>query len=185
MITGDIKNIKIARKYSNALLEAANENNITDKIKDNLVFIVETINSNPQLKDFLYSPIIHINDKKEVIDKLFSIHTDKITIDFLYILTDENRLNIIEEILNQFSKSYNLQKNIVKPNVISAIELNEEQKNRLIEKLENKLSKKVIPEFYIDKQIIGGLIVEIEDTTIDCSLRTKFSNMKKQLTKGN
>ena len=33
--------------------------------------------------------------------------------------------------------------------------------------------------------IIGGLVIEIDDKTIDCSLKTKFENMKKQLTKGN
>ena len=48
-----------------------------------------------------------------------------------------------------------------------------------------KLSKKVIPEYKIDENIIGGLLIELDDKTIDCSLKTKFDNMKKQLTKGN
>ena len=45
--------------------------------------------------------------------------------------------------------------------------------------------KTVQPEYIKDEKIIGGLIIEIGDKTIDCSLRTKFETMKKQLTKGN
>ena len=60
-----------------------------------------------------------------------------------------------------------------------------EQKNRIVEKLQNKMSKTIIPEYQVNPDIIGGLIIEIEDKTVDCSLKTKFENMQKQLTKGN
>ena len=45
--------------------------------------------------------------------------------------------------------------------------------------------KTILPEYQINPEIIGGLVIELEDKTIDCSLKTKFENMKKQLTKGN
>ena len=80
---------------------------------------------------------------------------------------------------------YNKLKNIVKPSIISAIELSEEQKSRIVEKLKTKLNKEIEPEYTVNADIIGGLIVEIEDRTIDCSIKSKFENMKKQLTKGN
>ena len=75
--------------------------------------------------------------------------------------------------------------NIVKPIIISAIDLNEQQKQRLVSKLSLKLNKHIIPEYIINPQIIGGLIIELDDKTIDFSIQTKFENMKKQLTKGN
>lgn len=185
MKTTDVKNIKISKKYSNALLETAQASNKTEKIYNDLVFIVETINTNKQFADFLLSPIISAEDKKDVIMKVFSVHIEKITLDFLYLLSEHNRLNILNEILNQFSGSYNELNNIVKPVIISAVELNDEQKNKIVEKLQSKLYKKISPEYLIDSEIIGGLIIEIGDKTIDCSLKTKFENMKKQLTKGN
>ncbi len=185
MKSTDIKSIKISRKYSNALFNLAVENNNNDKIYDDLIFVVETINTNIELKNFLFSPIIKNEDKKDVLQKLFSIHINKTTLDFLYLLIDENRLNFIEGILNQFSELYNNSKNIVKPLIISAIDLNENQKQRLVEKLEKKLEKKVLPEYQIKPEIVGGLIIEIGDKTIDCSIKTKFNNMKKELTKGN
>lgn len=185
MKIGDIKNKKIARKYSNALLETALEKGIVSKVYDDLVFICETIKSNNQLQEVFYSPIIAVEDKKDIIEKLFSAHIDKATLDFIYLLIDSNRTDALSEILNQYSASYNKHNNVVKPLVISAVELSENQKSRIIEKLQNKMTKTIQPEYQINPEIIGGLVIEIDDKTIDCSLKTKFDNMKKQLTKGN
>ena len=185
MKIGDIKNIKIARKYANALFEAGIDSGNIDKVYNDILFVVETINSNKQLEEFLYSPLIKKEDKKDVITKLFSVHVEAVSVDFLNVLVDADRFNIIAEILNQFSNSYNEEKNIVKPVITSAVELDEIQKSSLLSKLEAKLNKKVEPEYKVDLGIIGGLVIEIADKTIDCSLKTKFDNMQKQLTKGN
>ncbi len=185
MKIGDIKNKKIARKYSNALLEMAIDKNIVSKVYDDLTFVCETLNSNKQLEVVFYNPVISVNDKKDIIEKLFSVHIDKITLDFLSLLIEANRTDALNEVLNQYSTSCNEYNNVVKPLIISAIELNENQKNRIIEKLQNKMTKTIQPEYQINPDIIGGLVIEINDMTIDCSLKTKFDNMKKQLTKGN
>ena len=129
MKIGDIKNKKIARKYSNALLKTAIEQNLSSKVCDDLVFVCETINSNKQLQEIFYSPIISQVDKTEIIKKIFSVHIESITLDFILLLIDANRTDALCEVLNQYSASYNEYNNIVKPIVISAIELNENQKN--------------------------------------------------------
>ncbi len=185
MIIGNIKNIKTAKRYSNALLKSAIDAGSLEKIYNDLIFVDETIRVNSQLKEFIENPVIKNQDKKDVINKLFSVHVEKITLDFLFVLIDSGRIDIFGEVLNQFFIKYNVQNNIVKPVIISAVELNENQKMLLAEKLEKKLLKKIMPKYAVDSNIIGGLIVEIGDKTIDCSLKTKFYNMKQQLIKGN
>ena len=185
MNIGNVKNIKTAKRYSNALLKSAIEANSLEKIYNDIVFVNETINLNTQLKEFIENPVIKKEDKKDVINKLFSVHVDKITLDFLYVLTDSGRIDILNEVLNQFTFRYNEENNIIKPEIISAVELTEEQKLRITDKLGKKFDKKIMPEYTVNSDIIGGLIVEIGDKTIDCSLKTKFYNMKQQLTKGN
>lgn len=185
MNIGNVKNIKTAKRYSNALLKSAIEANSLEKIYNDIIFVDETIRVNSQLKNFIENPVIKNADKKDVLNKLFSMHIDKITLDFLFVLLDSGRIDILNEVLNQFAFRYNEENNIIKPEIISAVELTDEQKLRITEKLEKKFDKKIIPEYTINSDIIGGLIVEIGDKTIDCSLKTKFYNMKQQLTKGN
>lgn len=181
----DVKNSLIAKKYANALFEMAKETNCVQKANEDLVFVVETITTNDELKKFIYSPLIKKEDKKDVLERLFSMHIDKVCLDFLKMLADSNRIDVIQEILNQFTIIFDEEHNIVKPVITSAIQLNDEQKQSIVSKLQNKLSKNVEPEFVIDSNIIGGLIIDIDDRTMDFSLKSKFDNMHKQLTKGN
>ena len=185
MKTIDVKHIKAARKYSNALFQTAKESGLCEKVYNDLVFISETINTNEQLKNALMNPIVTLNDKKDIFERLFKIHIEKVTLDFVFLLLENNRLNCLEEVVNCFNKSNNRENNIITPTIISAIELNDEQKSRIIAKIAEKTGKKVIPEYSIEPDIVGGIIIEIDDKTIDLSIKTKFDNMKKQLTKGN
>ena len=185
MKTGDLKNIKIARKYADALYKSAQDENLCEKIYNETLFIYETLKSNNNLNEFLQSPLIKNDDKKDVINKLFTPHTDKLLVNFLNILIDEGRFNALNEIINKYSEIYYKEKNIIKPVIISAVELDDNQKQAVLNKLETKLKKHIEPEYIINNDIIGGLIIEIDDKTIDCSIKTKFDNMRKELAKGN
>ena len=181
----DIKNLKAAKKYSSALFQSAMRLNSVDKVYNDIVFIAETINTNEQLKNALLNPVVAISDKKDIVNRLFSIHIEKITLNFTYLIIENNRLECLNEIINCYNQLNNNFNNVITPVITSAIELDEEQKNRIITKLEGKTKKAVIPEYVVNSEIIGGIIIEIGDKTIDLSIKTKFENMRKQLTKGN
>lgn len=185
MRTIDIKNINIAKKYANALFETANEMNKVELVMQNLIFIDETLRTNEQLFAFFNNPIITRDDKKDVLQKIFAIHIEKIVLDLMFVLVDNARIDAFDEIVNQYASIYNIKENIVKPNIISAVELDEEQKQKVIAKLQNKLNKKIIPNYVVDESIIAGMIIEIDDKVIDFSLKEKFEQVQKQLIKGN
>ena len=182
MKIADVKHIKAAKKYSNALFQSALEAGKAEKVYNDIVFVLETIETNVQLKNALTNPIVTVTDKKDIAQKLFGIHVEKITLDFICLLLENGRLDCLNEVVNRYNQTNNRENNIITPVIISAVELNDEQKRRINQKLEIKTNKKVVPEYSIEPDIIGGIIVEIDDKTIDCSLKTKFDNMKKQLT---
>ena len=185
MRTIDVKNINIAKKYSTALFEAVSENGKAEIVMQNLIFIDETLKTNEQLFAFFNNPIITRDDKKDVAQKIFAIHIEKIVLDLLFVLIDNARIDAFDEIVNQYAVKYDVKENIVKPNIISAVELTEEQKQKVVAKLQNKLNKQIIPNFIIDENIIAGMIIEIDDKVIDFSLKEKFEQVQKQLVKGN
>ena len=185
MKTIDVKNINIAKKYASALFEAANEIDKAELVMQNLIFIEETLNTNEQLFAFFSNPIITRDDKKDVAQKIFAIHIEKTVLDLIFVLIDNARIDAFNEIVNQYSNLFNIKANIVKPNIISAVELNDEQKQKVIAKLQFKLNKQIIPNYIVDESIIAGMIIEIDDKVIDFSLKEKFEQVQKQLVKGN
>lgn len=180
----DVKQIKTAKSYTNALYETAKELNSSEKVLKELEYIVDVINKNNDLKAFLFNPVFTKDDKKEVLFKVFEGIISESSKNFLLLLADNGRLDIIGTVLAEYAQKVDKELNIEKPCVTSAIELSEEYRQKITQKLQAKLNATVIPFFDVNPEIIGGLIIEARDKTLDFSLKTKFKNMTKELTKG-
>ena len=77
-----------------------------------------------------------------------------------------------------FTKKAN---NIEKVTVITAQELGEAMKEKLLSKLEKEYAKKIVPEYKVDADIIGGIIIRTENSQTDASVRSRLDAIKAQL----
>ena len=82
----DVKQIKTAKSYTNALWETAKEQNCAEKVLSELEYIADVINKNPELKEFFINPVITKDDKKEVLLKVFDGIITPLTKDYLLLL---------------------------------------------------------------------------------------------------
>lgn len=174
-MTIDTKNLKPAKRYASALIATGN----IDNIKNDLSLVVELIFSNDEYKNFFKHPVISVLDKKDTIREIFDGKIDNEVLNLLYVLLDNNRFDITPLVNEVFVKESEKLQNIIHAQVSSVIELDEAQKLQLNKKLNDKLKKQVILDFNIDKEIIGGLTIKIEDNIIDLSLKSKFDKLKK------
>ena len=140
----DKKQIKTATNYSDAIFKIAQSQNAEEKLYKELFSVLEIFKTSKDLKSFLINPLISVNDKKEIIYKIFGKDFDMQIINLLNLLADNKRLNIFDTVCYCYEKNYEEYKNIIKADVISAIDLNDMTKQKLVEKLENKLNKKII-----------------------------------------
>lgn len=176
-----IKITKTSKKYAEALFDTAVKFNLRDKVYEDLCMLAETIKSNQELYNFLDSPIIKINDKKDVINQLFEKNTEKIIQNFLYLLSDNSRIELFDEIIEEYKNRLNEANEIISVRAVTAVDMKDYLKEKLHKKLENKLQKKVVIDYEVNSEIIGGLVLEVEGTTIDTSVQTKLNNIKRQL----
>ena len=63
------------------------------------------------------------------------------------------------------------------------IELSEDEKNRLVSKLEKTSGKNVNAEFVVDQSILGGIIVETDGKILDGSLKYKLKDVKEGMSR--
>lgn len=66
--------------------------------------------------------------------------------------------------------------------VTSAVELNDEQRQRIATDLRSRYGEQVRIEFDVDQSLIGGLIVRVGDQVLDNSLRTRLSVVQRNMT---
>ena len=181
------KNLKPAKMYSKALVELIqdcfkNDGNkfkeCANKASGELEFIVKTIQGNSELQNFILNPVISKGDKKDVLNEIFKDSVSERILNFVILLCDNNRLDILSDILSSFKDDINKLQNILPVEITSVIELNAGQKKELIEKLQNKIRAEITPEFRIDETILGGLIIKINDTVVDLSIKKRIENLK-------
>lgn len=175
----------IAKRWAKALLELAEEDtNISKKdILDDLNEISETITSSEELSNVINNPSVSVEEKQIVLCKLFYNSVMPIVYNFLFVLNLRKRIDMISQIADEFEKELERINNIVRVKVTSAIDLADERKNDIKNKIAEKLSKDVVVDWNVDNDIIAGLIFNIDETIIDNSIRHKLDDLSKNIIK--
>ena len=74
-------------------------------------------------------------------------------------------------------------KSIVAATITSVVPLTDDEKQRLVEKLEKTSGKKVAAKWEIDESILGGIVVEMDDKILDGSLKRRLHEVKEVMDK--
>lgn len=172
---------KAARRYATALLELGKERDEVKPILKDMAFINATLDGSSELVLFLQSPIVKFDDKKAVLNALFSDEVTEVTRKFLELLVRKNRSNMLHQVSESFLKLYNKYAGIIEVEVMVAHELDDSQKEKLHKQLEKKTGKKVDLTIQIDASLKGGMAVRIEDTVIDGTVKHKLRELEEQL----
>jgi F-type H+-transporting ATPase subunit delta len=95
------------------------------------------------------------------------------------ILTRKNREPLLPAIAKEFHSAYNIYKGIGKATVISAVPLDSELRGEF-ENMVKKLSAKDKVELIekVDKDMIGGFVLNVGDKQIDASIKNKLKALK-------
>lgn len=178
------KNGLIAQRYAQSLVEIVKDGKLNyERISADLNTIQNTLNQSKDLDAFLINPLMSQEDKKEILSKIFSGEIESLMLNFLKVLIDKNRFETFKEIVESYNKILDTINKISRINVVSAVELSENSKNKLKEKLEYKLQKTVTLDWEIDPKIIAGLVIKMGDNVIDTSLKHKLEDLSKSISK--
>ena len=177
-------NISISRRYAKSLMELMIEGeNNQQEIKNDLSNVKEILLSSPELNSVMTNPVVSAYDKEQIITSVFEKDTKDVTRNFLKLLVEKNRFNLIFQIIDAFNKMLDKINNLAQVSVIGAIELDDNSKEEIKNKLKEKLNKEINISYSVDNSIIAGLIYKIEDDVLDTSLKYKLEELKKELIK--
>lgn len=169
--------------YAKSLFEVALSEKCETEILDNIKFLTEVLEKNPELLEMLKSPAIDISEKNAVIDKIFGDGFNRYVINFLKLLIEKKRIGKIDSIITAYEDEHNMYFNITEITVKTAVELSDALKEKLKLKLEKEMSKTVVLNCVVCEAIIGGIVLEYNGKQVDASTKTKLLNLKKEISK--
>lgn len=174
-------NKTVARRYAQALFDIAREQNSIEVFARDLSSVIQSINSNEELKAIFYNQLVSVEEKKEIVNKGFTGSVHPMVSNFLNLLLDKFREPYLEQIYEVFLELSDIENKILKADVKSATDLSPEQVSKLEEKLSKITHQNVKVNVTIDESLIGGMAVKIGDKVYDGSVAMQLSMLKEHL----
>ena len=174
---------EVARKYAQALFLSSREKNRLDTAFEQLSDLGEFVITDKTLLEFLTSPKVMESHKQQLVKSVFSERLDRLVLEFLGVLVDKKRITFLPEIIDEFVRLVEAENGIARVTVVTAVSLNDIERQNLLSALARKTSKKIQLEEKLDDSIIGGMIVIMYNEIIDGSVRHGLNLVQEQLGK--
>lgn len=100
---------------------------------------------------------------------------------FVHVLADNKRLDIMGEIASQFEALKAAAERTLDVEIISAVELTEDQLKGFVNGLTERFGQEIEVETRVDETVVGGAIIRAGDTVIDGSVRGRIAKLTEAL----
>jgi F-type H+-transporting ATPase subunit delta len=167
--------------YAEALFEAAREREELEEVLGDLNEFVEGLHESEELRLFFYSGQVPEREKRRAIDALTEGMTLSTT-NFLKVLSDNGREEILEEVLVRYEELVKEHLGKVEVEVTTAMELSEEELDRIRERLGRILEgREVILQTRVDPDLLGGAVFRFGERRLDSSVRGQLQSLREEM----
>ena len=178
-----MKKNEIARQYSKALYEIGEKKDNLFELYDELKKLHQTLNENEELSKALLHQRVLVEEKQKVFKRVFEGKLSDDIYKFMLLLIEKRRIYFLENIVQEFRRLVYKHENIITVEVTTAVEMQEETREKLKAKLKEHVDKKIEMEEYCDPDIIGGMIIKVGDYLIDGSIKSKLESLEEKIKK--
>ena len=175
---------RVARRYAEAALELAEEQKQSERLAGDLELIQKAIKESLEFYAFLKSPVISKDKKRTVMADLFKAKVSTLTMDFLNLLIEKGREDVLDSILVEYFRMRDDRLGIVILELRAAIELTGDQQKTIAKRFEEITRKKIRVAFSVDKQLKGGFIARVGDTVYDGSVTRQLELLRERFAEG-
>jgi F-type H+-transporting ATPase subunit delta len=176
-----MKNVRVARRYAQALMAVAEEQKDTDRVAADLAIVAASLQHSRELRVLLSSPVVREGKKRAIFQDLWGAGISRSTMAFLVLLTRHHRERVLPEVIEEFHALRDEREGIVTADVRTAVPINGAQQREIGARLTRSTGKKVRLRAAVDPAIRGGLVVRIGDTVVDASVRHQLERLRERL----
>jgi len=172
---------KISVRYAKAIFEFAVEKKCVDAVKADMEMLLNTCNTNKEFNKLLSNPTLTVSEKKTFFKTLLKSKVAAETLQFIDIVIDNKRELYLDGIARNFLDKYRVSKKIKAVTIKSAAPMSDGYKKKLVDFVESKYSVTAELTEELEKELIGGFVLRIEDEQYDLSVANKLNKLKQGL----
>ena len=171
-----------SERYSRALFEVANEANELEKIENDVKNFQLLFTSSSEIKNFIEDPTQNIDTQINVINLL----SDRLVFpknlkNFFLLLIKKRRIFFVTKIFESFLKLCSKERGEVKASLISSKELSQNELDEISKDLSQSMGSIIKFDYKVDKELIGGLKLQLGSFMIDTSIKSKLQKFEQTM----
>jgi F-type H+-transporting ATPase subunit delta len=173
--------IAIADSYALALLELSEERGNSDEVLSELGELVGYLGRDAALADFLASPAVDDQARAAAMEKMLRGRLNDLLLDTLLVLNAKGRSSMIGALYERYRLALQRVRGGIDVLITSAVPLTDGSRERLRQMLAHRtgLSPQLVEK--VDESLLGGLVVQIGDQRLDCSVSHRLHRLREAL----
>ncbi len=171
-----------AKSYSRALYELASEEKNLDEVEKETKSLLNLFSSAQEFNTLIKDPTLKQQDQVKVINLITEKYNIQIVLrKFLNFLIIKRRFFFVEKILITFLKMCSKNRGEISASLIVAKKLNDDELESIKKDLSIKFGSNINLNYRHDPELIGGLIMQVESTMIDTSIKNKLQQIENKM----
>lgn len=171
----------ITVRYAKAFFLTAKEKNLLDSFKSDIELVFSVCENSSDFILLLESPIVKTSKKSDLLSAIFKKKVNELTMNFLLLIAKNKREVHIPGICRNFLDLTRKDQNIKSAILTTAAEMDAE----IIKKVEALLGKELDATIElstsVNPDILGGLVLRLDDQQYDASAATQLKKIKQSL----
>jgi len=173
----------IANVYATSFLNAAGDQ-AGDRLEEFTSFVNDVLNANPEFRTILISGVANRDEQIQIIDRVVGPHGSEFFANYLKVLARHERLGLLPQILEATQLEFEKRNGQQRVQVVSASPLDDAALGRVREKIAAAFSFDPIVQNVTDPKLLGGLVIRVNNTVYDGSLRSRLNQLAKRMQQG-
>ena len=182
MSTNKSFSTETSERYSRALFEVTKELNELEKVENDIKNFQLLLKSNLDIQNFIKDPTQTIEQQNLVLSFLSDkFNYSKSLKNFFLLLIEKRRIFFVKKIFESFLKICSRERGEIKASLISSKDLSEVELEEISKDLSKTMGSKLKFDYKFDKELIGGLKLQLGSYMIDTSIKNKLKKYKPKL----
>ena len=174
-------NPRLAGRYAKSLIDLAIEKDELENVYQDMVFLHDICRSSREFVVLLKSPVVNADKKEKIVQAVTGGKIGQITQAFTKLLIHKSREFYLPEIAQAFIQQYKDHHRIHVVRLTTAIEVSEEIKAAIVNRIKKDADiDRVELISLVNKEIVGGFIVELDDKMMDASIVYELAKIRRQ-----
>ena len=182
MITNKSFSTETSERYSRALFEVVKESNEIEKAEKDIKNFLLILNKSIEIDNFIKDPSKSLKVQNSFIGLLADkLEFSKNLKNFFFLIIEKRRIFFVKKIFDSFLRLCSKKRGEIKASLISSKELSQTELEKISNDLSSAMGSTLKFDYKLDKDLIGGLKLQLGSFMIDTSIKNKIKKYEQAM----